>query len=145
MTSGQKIVLDANILVRAVLGTRVPGLLERYHRHVRFYTPTRCFTEARDHLPLILSRRSHVNPGVTLGALDALHAIVQPVDEAAYAPFEAEAKRRISERDLDDWPLLALAMALDCPIWTEDQDFFGTGIATWRTRNVEIYLSGSPG
>ena len=69
--------------------------------------------------------------------------MVQPVDEAAYAAFEAEARRRIGERDRDDWPLLALAMALDCPIWTEDQDFFGTGIATWRTRNVEIYLSGS--
>jgi len=143
MTFGHKIVLDANILVRAVLGTQVPDLLERYCRHVRFYTPTSCFTEARDHLPSILTKRSHVAPGITLGALDALCAMVQPVDEAAYAAFEAEARRRISERDRDDWPLLALAMALDCPIWTEDQDFFGTGMATWRTRNVEIYLSGS--
>ncbi len=41
----------------------------------------------------------------------------------------------------DDWPLIALSMTLDCSIWTEDQDFFGTGVATWRTRYVEIYLS----
>lgn len=143
MTSGPKIVLDANILVRAVLGTQVPDLLERYGHNVRFYTPAPCFTEAREHLPSILSRRGHIAPGITLGALDALRAIVQPVDEVAYAAFEAEARRRIGERDMDDWPLLALAMALDCPIWTEDRDFFGTGIATWRTRNVEIYLSGS--
>ncbi|ETW93854.1 MAG: hypothetical protein ETSY1_37425 [Candidatus Entotheonella factor] len=142
MTSGKKIVLDANILVRGVLGERVPDLLERYHHHVRFYTPSQCFSEAREHLPAILNRRSQVDLGVTLQALNALHAIVQSVNESDYAAFEAEAKRRISERDVDDWPLIAIAMALDCPIWTEDRDFFGTGIATWRTRNVEIYLSG---
>ncbi|MFM6076421.1 MAG: PIN domain-containing protein, partial [Dolichospermum sp.] len=34
----------------------------------------------------------------------------------------------------------ALSLSLNCPIWTEDQDFFGIGIATWNTRNVEIYL-----
>ncbi|MFM7408759.1 MAG: PIN domain-containing protein [Cuspidothrix sp.] len=28
-----------------------------------------------------------------------------------------------------------------CPIWTEDQDFFGTGIATWRTKNIEIFFN----
>jgi predicted nucleic acid-binding protein len=66
---------------------------------------------------------------------------VQSVDEAVYAGFEAAARQRIQERDMDDWPLIALSMTLDCPIWTEDKDFFGIGIATWRTRHVEIYLS----
>jgi predicted nucleic acid-binding protein len=134
-------VLDANILVRGVLGERVPDLLERYHRHVLFYTPSQCFSDARAYLPAILNRRSRVAAGMALQALDALSAIVQSVDEAVYAGFEAEARQRIQERDMDDWPLIALSMTLDCPIWTEDKDFFGTGIATWRTRNVEIYLS----
>ncbi len=142
MTSPRKkIVLDANILVRGVLGLRVPDLLERYQGHVRFYTPAQCFFDARTHLPSILNRRSQVNPSTALQALDALEVIVQSVDEAAYAMFEAAAKQRIEERDIDDWPLIALSMTLGCPIWTEDQDFFGTGVATWRTRNVEIYLS----
>ena len=142
MTSGKKIVLDANILLRAVLGERVPELLERYHRSVRFCTPSPCYAETREHLPIILNRRSHVDLGMTLHVLNTLQAIIEPVDEVVYASFEAEAKQRISERDIDDWPLIALAMSLDCPIWTEDRDFFGTGIATWRTRNVEIYLTG---
>lgn len=42
--------------------------------------------------------------------------------------------------DEQDWPLLALALTLDCPVWTEDKDFFGTGVATWHTQTVEIYL-----
>lgn len=142
MTPPKKIVLDANILVRGVLGVRVPDLLERHHKNVLFFTPAQCFLEARQHLPAILNRRGHVDAAMTLHALDALHVIVQSVDEAAYAAHEAEAKQRIRERDIHDWPAVALAMGLGCPIWTEDRDFFGIGIATWRTRNVEIYLSG---
>ena len=140
--SRKRLILDANILVRGVLGARVPDLLERYHRSVLFYTPSQCFSEARRHLPSILNRRSGIDPGRALQALDALAAIVQPIEEAAYAIYETAAKQRIEERDIDDWPLIALSMTLDCPIWTEDQDFFGVGVATWRTRNVEIYLSG---
>jgi len=26
-------------------------------------------------------------------------------------------------------------------VWTEDQDFFGTGLSTWNSRNIEIYLN----
>jgi hypothetical protein len=26
------------------------------------------------------------------------------------------------------------------PFWTEDRDFFGTGVATWTSDRVEIYL-----
>lgn len=58
-----------------------------------------------------------------------------------YSEFESTAKKRI--RDIRDWPVLALALTLDCPVWTEDQDFFGSGVATWTTSTVEIYLIGS--
>ncbi len=30
---------------------------------------------------------------------------------------------------------------LGLPIWTEDQDFFGTGVPTWTTDRVEFYLN----
>ena len=60
MTSGKKVVLDANILVRAVVGERVPDPLERDHRRARFYTPSLCCTEAETHLPDIVNRRRQV-------------------------------------------------------------------------------------
>ena len=50
------------------------------------------------------------------------------------------ARQRMDRRDKDDWPILAAALALDCPIWTEDTDFFGCGVATWTTDRVELYL-----
>ena len=54
------------------------------------------------------------------------------------------ARQRIARRDEDDWPVLACALALDCPIWTEDTDFFGCGVATWTTDRVELYLERAP-
>jgi hypothetical protein len=29
---------------------------------------------------------------------------------------------------------------MNAPIWTEDYDFFGCGVATWTCDRVEIYL-----
>ena len=36
---------------------------------------------------------------------------------------------------------VATAMEMGCPIWTEDTDFFGCGVATWTTDRVEFYLA----
>jgi len=36
--------------------------------------------------------------------------------------------------------VLATALGLACAVWTEDSDFFGTGIAVWTTNRVEIFL-----
>ena len=51
--------------------------------------------------------------------------------------------QRLKKRDEEDWPVLATALALECPIWTEDADFFGAGVATWTTDRVELLLSRS--
>ena len=61
----------------------------------------------------------------------------------AYLDLETEARHRLSGRDEDAWPYLALAIRMGRPIWTEDQDFFGSGVATWTTNRVEIYLASS--
>ncbi len=62
------------------------------------------------------------------------------VDCGLYEEFEERARLRISSRDADDWPVVATAMLLNAPIWTEDRDFFGSGIATWTSDKIEIYL-----
>lgn len=136
----KRIVLDANILVRGILGERVPQLLAQYSDQVQFFTAAVCYQDVRRHLPTILQRRGLL-PEPFLAALDALESVVIPLEEEIYATFRLEAIRRIQERDIQDWPLIALSLMLNCPLWTEDNDFFGTGVATWRTWNVEIYLS----
>lgn len=136
------VVLDANILIRAVLGSNVRNLLLNHRERVGFFAPAVAFAEAREHLPGIVKRRGG-NADFVIEALRLLEEIVLPVQSDSYQDFEAAAKARIERRDADDWPVLATALALDCPIWTEDKDFFGAGVATWTTDRIELFFSGS--
>lgn len=140
MTSRQ-IVLDANILVRAVLGKRVPRLIEQYGGTVTFFAPDLAYVEAERHLPAIAQRRG-VDPAPVLASLGRLRAVVEPVPDEVIIPLELPAMDRIADRDPMDWPVVAAALALDCPIWTEDRDFFGAGVPVWTSARVEIYLRG---
>ena len=74
--------------------------------------------------------------------LDALASIVLPLERGMYSGWQTQAVQRIAVRDADDWPVLACAMTMACPVWTEDADFFGSGIATWTTDRVALYLAG---
>jgi predicted nucleic acid-binding protein len=142
VTAERALVLDANILLRGVLGTRVRALIERYADRVSLLTPQSCVNEAREYLPILCAkRRWEVAP--VLDTLEALLTGIQVIENSALAELEQPAKRRIAERDRDDWPVLALSIAVSAPVWTEDADFFGAGVATWTTRNVEIYLGES--
>jgi len=134
------LVLDANILIRAVLGKKVPSLLHKYAGHAEFFSPDVAFQEARTHLPAILEGRG-VAPAPGIVALDSLSNLVQTVELETYVPFQSLARQLMARRDEGDWPVLASALALGCPIWTEDADFFGCGVSTWTTDRVELYLA----
>ena len=134
------IVLDANILIRAVLGVRVRQLIGDHAVDVSFFAPDAAYAEAREHLPPLLEKRG-VSGAAALATLDALEAVVRPIAAELYLPLEQQALARIGERDRDDWPTLACALVLRCPVWTEDSDFCGTGVATWTTSRVKLYLA----
>jgi predicted nucleic acid-binding protein len=134
------LVLDANILIRAVLGRRVRELIIGHAEAVQFFAPDTAFEEARRHLPALLVKRG-IDPAAALAVLEALQPVVQILGHDVYASFHAEALDRIAMRDQNDWPVLACALALQCPIWTEDADFFGTGVATWTSDRVGLYLA----
>ena len=50
----KRLVIDANILIRAVLGTRVRGLIERYCDAVAFYIAETNAEEAEFYLSTVL-------------------------------------------------------------------------------------------
>ena len=77
------LVLDANILIRAVLGSRVLLLLRQYSEQVQFLAPDTAFQDARGHLPGILERRGvPVAPAMAL--LDSLAELIQTVESETY-------------------------------------------------------------
>jgi predicted nucleic acid-binding protein len=137
--SNRALVLDANILIRAVLGIRVRRILEDHADGVSFFVPELALSEAREHLATLIEKRGG-DPVKAFRLLDAIVGLVDLVNPDIYGEHETEAKRRIGSRDPDDWPILASALAFGCPIWTEDTDFFGCGVATWTSNSVEIFL-----
>ena len=134
------IVLDANILIRAVLGRRVRQLIETYaSQGVRFFAPDVAFDDAEKYLPILLKKRGKHHTDIS-ASIEYLRNFIETVAPELYALFESEARQRLRGRDESDWPILATALGLACPVWTEDADFFGTGVAVWTTNRIEMFL-----
>jgi predicted nucleic acid-binding protein len=113
------LVLDANILIRAVLGRRVRELLERYAvRGVRFLAPEAAFEEASKYLPMLLEKKGIPRDDV-LASLSELRAIVEAVEADFYRSFERQARQRLRGRDEADWPILATALGLGCGLLSD--------------------------
>jgi predicted nucleic acid-binding protein len=115
--SSKAIVLDANILIRAVLGKRVCELLLNHAASVKFFAPDVAYADARKYLPALLEKRG-VNSAAAMKVLDALESIVHPLEFDLYVGMRQPALQRIAMRDADDWPVLACAMIMACPVWT---------------------------
>lgn len=94
------IVLDANILIRAVLGKRVRELIADNANNVQFFSPDAAYVDARKYLPSLLEKRG-VHSDSTMAVLDALETIVRPVELGVYAGFKTQALERIAMRDAD--------------------------------------------
>jgi predicted nucleic acid-binding protein len=137
MAERKRLVLDANILIRGCLGVRVRALIAYSAREVDFFVAEANSSEASGYLSELAARRG-LDPQICQEAFLSLMEVVQIVDSTWIETARDEALKRI--RDPADWPALALALQLECAIWTEDQDFFGTGVATWTTATVHRYL-----
>ncbi len=139
MSARRGLVLDANIIIRAVFGERVRPILEHFEHAADFYSPDVCFDDARRYVSDLCNDR-RLDAGLSLSVLNQVGKLVSLVDRSLYLDREEEARKRIQDRDPDDWPVVAVALLLDFPVWTEDADFFGAGVATWTTKTVELYL-----
>jgi len=134
------VVTDANILIRAVLGKRVRQLIYESCYSVDFIAPDIAFEEAGKYLPSLIEKRGLASDAAML-VFEKLANNIESIDFEVYADMKSQALDRIAIRDADDWPVLACAMRFDCPVWTEDTDFFGSGVATWTTDRIALYFS----
>jgi predicted nucleic acid-binding protein len=95
--------------------------------NVSFFVPETAFVEAAEHVAALAVRRGG-DPQIALAFLESLGNLVELIGCEVYKPFELEARERLATREPEDWPILASALALGCPTWTEDTDFFGCGV-----------------
>ncbi len=66
-------------------------------------------------------------------------SVIEVIPLTTFEHLEAVARRRIP-RDPNDWPSVALAIALNAGILTNDHDFLGCGCATWTFETLRDEL-----
>jgi predicted nucleic acid-binding protein len=135
------LVVDANILITAILGRAGPGTIGLIAAdRALISTP-----EAKREVSRVLSDPRFKRPVPDLAAEAVLTLVpMQPVeffedltDEAARCLRDAVASANGSEADSH---ILALAWAADADIWSHDRDFGGSGWPSWSTRNLRRAL-----
>ena len=84
--TGKALVVDANILVRAVLGKRVRTVIETYCDSVSFFVPEAAYAEAEEHLPRLVNKRGG-DPERALAFLRALRHLVELIGSDVYSEW----------------------------------------------------------
>ena len=97
--------------------------------------------EAEFYLSTELAAKRNLSEEIWRPVFNGILNTVQIIADDVLIEVESKAKARIASRDVNDWPAVAAALILDCPVWTEDKDFLGAGVATWTTATVELFLS----
>jgi len=127
-----KLVADANVLLAAVLGGRARDVL-RHPEIDELLTPEITLAEVQEYA-VILARKRRLSLDILLLAIAALPVTV--VEQAVYASALARARRLIARRDPNDVDVLALALHMKLPLWSNDNDFEATGIEWYTTAQL---------
>jgi predicted nucleic acid-binding protein len=127
-----KIAAGANVLLSAVLGGRANLILQR--AEVEEILTTEETLDEVEEYALGLAKKKKLHEDLVLLAMATLPVTV--VERKVYASGISEASRRIGQRDPDDIPILALALTLNVPLWSNDKDFKDVGVEWFTTERL---------
>jgi predicted nucleic acid-binding protein len=135
-----QLAVDASVVVGEALRAR--GRLLLQHPSLDLLIATETADEALHELPRRVraaAARRPLTPAETTALLsEAAHAVATSLTVAAPRTYAARMEEAVARlpRDGADAPTLALALTLDCGIWTADRDFFGCGAPVWSTETL---------
>jgi predicted nucleic acid-binding protein len=126
-----RLAADANVILAAVAG----GAAGRVFRNprVEIYTAQSVIEELEEYIPRIAALKGLDEALLRMTLAHIPLTVVEPDD---YEAKREEAFRRIGHRDPDDVDLLALALARDLPVWSNDDDFEDTGVEWYTTAEI---------
>lgn len=130
--------MDASVLVACLFKDGRARQVLLHSKGVRFVAPPDIVKEAERQLPRV-ANRAGITPAQTHSVLRILRARIQEVPLDALRPHEQTARALAwTAGDETDWEYVALALTLDAPVWTYDQDFRRVkGIRLIGTTDVE--------
>lgn len=129
--SVEKVAADSNVLLSAVAGKAALKVFTK--TSVTVVTTSANLAEVREYLPVMASLYDLL-PEVLEAQLRLLN--LEPLDQDQYQRTVPDARRRIGQRDPDDVDLLALALFLEIPVWSNDNDFEEAGVEWYTTAEL---------
>jgi predicted nucleic acid-binding protein len=130
------VVADANVLLSAAIGKAALRVLTDFD--VEVHTTYFNYEEVEEYLPLLATKYR-----LSYEVVDMQWRLL-PLrihEEADYATRFDHARSLLAKRDPDDAHPLALAMALDLPLWSNDKDLCGHGTTSHTTAQLLALLS----
>ncbi len=127
-----RLVADANVLLAAIAG----GAAKRVFDHPdveEVFSAESVLEEVREYMGTLAEKKG-LDAALLYLTLASLPITV--VDETHYESHRPEARRRIAERDPDDVELLALALHIEAPVWSNDSDFKVADIEWYTTAQL---------
>jgi len=103
-----------------------------------FATTRFTIEEVKEYIPELARKPKVRETGITEGDLYVALVVtpLQIYERDFYQDKLEEARRRIAHRDPDDMDLLALALKLKAPIWSNDEDFEVSGVECFTTAQL---------
>jgi predicted nucleic acid-binding protein len=129
----ERLAVDANPILSAIIGGSARTVFIKSEKSTAFYTTAFNYREVEKYIPIFASKRDIPIDDLYL-AFSMLPLNV--CDYNFYNDKVKQAKELIEKRDKDDFHLLALALKLSCPIWSNDKDFGGLGMEIYSTLDL---------
>ncbi|MBI5097947.1 MAG: PIN domain nuclease [Nitrospirae bacterium] len=131
LTPLKKLAADANVILSAVAGKA--ALRVFLEEDIDIVTTQFNIDEVREYLDVI-AERYKISEEILESQLKLLPLKIYP--RHSYEDLIQKASKKFSGRDEDDIELLALAMKLKVPVWSNDRDFQHAGIEVFTTAKL---------
>ena len=140
-----KIVLDANIIIACLLGSRGKLTIITSQNH-KLYAPKTIINEIRKYKAKICSKAEYESENFDRN-LEALLFFINIVEAEEYNKYLGKAEEAIKERDIKDTDIkdtdyIACALAVNADfIWSDDKDFSSQNLVA--IKNTEEFIEGN--
>lgn len=124
----RRIAADSNVILSAVIGKSALKVFTKLQ--IEIITTQFNLAEVKEYIPCLASKY-RLQEHLLLIQLNMLPIILY--EETFYQSKIPQAKRYLSERDVDDIHLAALALKEKIPIWSNDRDFENLPLILYTT------------
>lgn len=127
----KRLAADANVILSAVAGKAALRVFLK--EDLEIVTTQFNIDEVREYMSVI-AKKYDLAEEILESQLKLLPLKVYARDE--YKSFLTRSAKVMSGRDIDDIELLALAMKLKIPVWSNDRDFTASGLTVYTTAKL---------